>query len=100
MADLSVITSEGSQRISEAIEKLYMMNDSIGELVENINMKDSMIATLEGNIRRSLDDLGDEDINIEVRGGAVFISISDKLLYTSGSANLLPQGEIVMEKLQ
>ena len=99
MADLSVITSEGSQRISSAIEKLYMMNDSIGQLVDNINMKDSMIASLEGNIRRSLENVSDEDINIEVRGGAVFISISDKLLYTSGSANLLPQGETVMEKI-
>ncbi len=99
MADLAVITNEGSKRISQAIEQLYMMNDSIGTLVESINMKDSMIASLEGNIRRSLDDLGDEDINVEVRGGAVFISISDKLLYTSGSSNLLPQGEKVMEKI-
>ena len=51
------------------------------------------------NLRNSLIDFNDDDIDIEVRGSAVYVSISDKLLFNTGSSSVLPRASSVLEKV-
>ena len=51
------------------------------------------------NLKRSLSNINDEDILVEVRGGFVHVSISDKLLFKSGSSSISENAEIVLAKI-
>jgi chemotaxis protein MotB len=50
-------------------------------------------------LKRSLADINDEDVTVEVKKGVVYISISDKMLFQSGSAMINPKAEVVLEKV-
>jgi len=51
------------------------------------------------NLRQSLEDINDGDIDIEVRGEVVYVSISDKMLFKSASARLNTSAESVLAKV-
>ncbi len=51
------------------------------------------------NLKRSLADVKDEDVNIEVKKGVVYISLSDKMLFRSGSYRINAQAESVLGKI-
>ena len=51
------------------------------------------------NLKRSLLDINDEDVQVEVRGGMVHVSISDKLLFQSGSSKISNAAYEVLGKI-
>jgi chemotaxis protein MotB len=51
------------------------------------------------NLKRSLVDINDDDVQIEVKKGVVYISLSDKMLYKSGSAEINPKAHAVLGKI-
>ena len=61
--------------------------------------KDSINLALVMNLKRSLDNFDDEDIAIEVKKGVVYVSISDKMLFKSGSYKISNQAEEVIGKI-
>lgn len=60
--------------------------------------KDSVSLALVMNLKKSLQDFNDKDVNIEVRQGVVYISLSDNLLFKTASATINPKAEVVLEK--
>jgi chemotaxis protein MotB len=51
------------------------------------------------NLKRSLADVNDEDVTVEVKKGVVYISLSDKMLFKSGSADISTMAEGVLSKI-
>lgn len=99
MADLSVISKEGAESIKKSLESINVQTKYIQELTTSIQAKDSLNLALVMNLKRSLSDINDEDIQVEVRGGVVYVSIADKLLFRSGSAEISPRAETVLGKV-
>ena len=99
MEDLSVISKEGATSIRESLQCISGQTSRINELNRSIQRKDSMALALVMNLKRSLDNINDEDVQVEVRGGKVHVSISDNLLFSSGSARLNPASERVLDKV-
>jgi chemotaxis protein MotB len=99
MADLSVISKEGSESIKESLQTLSQQYGFIQNLTEKMQTKDSMNMALVMNLKQSLTDINDEDVQIEIREGVVHVSISDKLLFSSGSARLSQSAARVLQKL-
>jgi len=99
LSDLSVISKAGAESIKQSLESLNERNEYIRELTSSIAAKDSINLALVMNLKRSLDDINDEDINIEVIKGVVYISISDKMLFKSGSATINTSAETVLGKI-
>lgn len=99
MEDLSVISKEGATSIRESLESISGQTSYIQELNRSIARKDSMNMALVMNLKRSLNDINDTDVQVEVRGGKVHVSISDKLLFASGSARLNPAATAVLDKV-
>ena len=99
MEDLSVISKEGATSIRESLQSISGQTSYITELNRSIQRKDSLNLALVMNLKRSLDDVADEDVQVEVRGGKVHVSISDKLLFASGSARLNSAALRVLEKV-
>ncbi len=99
MEDLSVISKEGATSIRESLQSLSGQTSYINELNRSIQRKDSINLALVTNLKRSLDNLNDEDVKVEVRGGKVHVSISDKMLFASGSSQLSGASSNVLDKV-
>lgn len=99
LSDLSVVSKSGAESIQKSLEALNEQNKYIKDLTSSMQRKDSLNLVLVLNLKRSLDDFDDEDINIEVKKGVVYISISDKMLFRSGSYRISDRAKIVIGKI-
>ena len=99
LSDLSVVSKSGAESIKKSLEALNEQNKYIKDLTSSIQRKDSINLVLVMNLKRSLDNFEDEDINIEVKKGVVYVSISDKMLFRSGSYNISNRAEEVIGKI-
>jgi chemotaxis protein MotB len=61
--------------------------------------KDSLNMALVMNLKGAIGNLDDQDINIKVDKGVVYIDISDKLLFTSGKYQVTDQAKTVLGKV-
>lgn len=99
MEDLSVISKEGATSIRESLQSISGQTSYITELNRSIARKDSVNMALVMNLKRSLDNINDDDVEVEVRGGKVHVSISDNLLFSSGSSRVNAAATRVLEKV-
>ncbi|MEM6396223.1 MAG: OmpA family protein [Bacteroidota bacterium] len=99
MEDLSVISTEGATSIRESLESINSQTGYIQEMGRALDRKDSLNLSLVMNLKRSLDDISDDDVQVDVRGGKVHVSISDQLLFGSGSARINARAEEVLGKV-
>ena len=99
LSDLSVVSKFGAESIKKSLEALNEQNKYIKDLTSSMQRKDSINLALVMNLKRSLDDFDDEDINIEVKKGVVYVSISDKMLFKSGSYTINEAAKEVIGKI-
>jgi len=99
LSDLSVITQTDAKSIQNSLESMNRQNDYIQNLTHKIHEKDSINLTLVTNLKRSLLDFDDEDIQVQVKGSAVYVSIADKMLFRSGSTSLSKEAGAVLMKV-
>ncbi|MCB0686295.1 MAG: OmpA family protein [Saprospiraceae bacterium] len=99
LSDLSVINKAGAESINKSLESINQQYSFIENLTSKIQEKDSINLALVMNIKRSLADVNDSDVQVEVKGGVVYVSISDKMLFRSGSSTLTSQAQGVLGKL-
>ncbi|MCM4173903.1 hypothetical protein DHD32_20750 [Arenibacter sp. TNZ] len=99
LSDLSVVSKSGAESIKKSLEALNEQNKYIKDLTSTMQRKDSINLVLVMNLKRSLNNFEDEDINIEVKKGVVYVSISDKMLFRSGSYNVSNRAEEVIGKI-
>ncbi len=99
LSDLSVINKTGAESINKSLESINQQYSFIENLTTKIQEKDSINLALVMNLKRSLSDVNDKDVQVEVRGGVVYVSISDKMLFRSGSAALTTSAMDVLGKL-
>ncbi len=99
LSDLSVVSVAGAESIKASLETMNRQNAYIQDLNSSIQRKDSINMALVMTLKRSLSDINDEDIQIEVKDGVVYISLSDKLLFKSGSAVINARAEEVLGKI-
>ncbi len=99
LSDLSVINQTEAKSIQSSLESLGKQNEYIQNLTTKIHEKDSINFALVNNLKRSLVDIADEDIQIEVRGSAVYVSIADQLLFQSASAQISRKATVILQKV-
>lgn len=99
LSDLSVVSVAGAESIKASLETMNRQNAYIQDLNTSMQRKDSINMALMNKLKRSLANINDEDIQIEVKDGVVFISLSDKLLFKSGSAVINTRAEEVLSKI-
>lgn len=99
MADLSIVSKAGAESINESLKSLSQQYDFIQDLTTKMQSKDSLNLALVMNLKRSLMDINDDDVQVEVRGGLVHVSISDKLLFASGSTDISSRADEVLGKI-
>lgn len=99
LADLSIVSKTGAESIQKSLEALNQQNKYIQDLTTSMQRKDSLNLVLVMNLKRSLADFDDDDVTVEVKKGVVYISLSDKMLFRSGSAEINPRAVDVLGKI-
>jgi chemotaxis protein MotB len=99
LSDLSVVSKTGAESIKKSLEALNEQSRYIKDLNSSVQRKDSLNLALVMNLKRSLSDVNDEDVTVEVKKGVVYISISDKMLFRTGSYDINSKAEIVLGKI-
>src|SRR5688500_707283 len=99
LKDLSVISSSQAESIKKSLENIGSKDIYIQDLQKAISRKDSLNMALVMNLKSALNDINDTDIEIKVEKSAVFISISDKLLFKSGSYDVNDRAMTVLGKV-
>ena len=89
-------SNQGSMNISKLVDEINSSNKYIQQLVNTKNKNDSLNLVLTNNLTRSLSREEMRDVEVQVLKGVVYISLSDNMLYQSGSYSISDQaGEIL-----
>lgn len=99
LEDLSVITSAQAESIKKSLENIGAKDAYIQTLQQQMARKDSLNMVLVMNLKGAVGNLDDQDINIKVDKGVVYIDISDKLLFKSGKYEVTDQAKTVLGKV-
>ena len=96
LATLSVKEAENLERSLESIKEKDL---KIQRMQDAITKKDSVTLALVTSLKGALGNINDEDIQINVEKGVVYVSISDKLLFASGKYNVTERAKEVLGKV-
>lgn len=96
---LSVVNKSGAESIKMSLSAISQQSQYIKDLTQSMQYKDSVNLALALNLKKTLSDFNDSDVNIEVKKGVVYISLSDKMLFKSGSAKINASAENVLAKI-
>ncbi|GAB5473737.1 MAG: OmpA family protein [Maribacter sp.] len=99
MGNLTTLTTKGAENLEKSLESLQEKDLTIRKLNDAITRRDSVNLSLVQSLKGVLGNLDDEDIEISVEKGVVFVSISDKLLFSSGSYNVTSKAKNVLGKV-
>lgn len=99
LKDLSVISGSQAESIKKSLENIGMKDAYIKDLQSAIAKKDSLNMALVMNLKGAIGNMDDKDINIKVDKGVVYIDISDKLLFKSGSYDITDRAKEVLGKV-
>ncbi len=99
LKDLSVISGTQAESIKKSLDNIGVKDAYIKDLQSAINRKDSLNMALVINLKSAIGNIADQDINVKVDKGVVYVDISDKLLFKSGKYEVTPQAQEVLGKV-
>jgi len=98
--NLTMLSQSASSNIKDVISQLSEKDKYINGIRGAMSRKDSVNLALAVNLKSALaDGIQDEDIIIDVEKTVVYITISDKLLFTSGSSNISSKAKSLLAKV-
>ncbi|WP_188405249.1 OmpA/MotB family protein [Psychroflexus salis] len=97
--EMATISKKGAENLQKSLESMQEKDLQIKTMRDAINKKDSVTLALVTSLKGALDNVNDEDIEISVEKGVVFVSISDKLLFGSGQYTVTKEARKVLEKV-
>ncbi|ETZ20772.1 MULTISPECIES: OmpA family protein [Pedobacter] len=92
-------TSQGNVNISKLVDEINASNKYIQHLVNTKNKSDSLNLVLTNNLTRSLSREEMRDVDVKVLKGVVYISLSDNMLYKSGSYEISDKAGETLSKI-
>lgn len=90
---------QGNINISKLVDEINASNRYIQHLVNTKNKSDSLNLVLTNNLTRSLSREEMNDVDVQVLKGVVYISLSDNMLYKSGSYEVSNQAAQTLSKI-
>lgn len=86
-------------KLDQKDKALALRAQRLQALEERLNQQQQIVDNLRKTVEDALVNIDDEDLSVEVKNGKVYVSLSDKLLFPSGSAKLNKEGEDAIGKL-
>ncbi|MBO5613017.1 MAG: OmpA family protein [Prevotella sp.] len=92
-------SSSNNVNIAKLVDQIDESNKYIRHLVEVKSKSDSLNLVLTNNLTRSLSKEDLKDVDIQVLKGVVYISLSDNMLYKSGSYEISDAADATLSKI-
>jgi len=99
LKDLSVVTSSQAESIKKSLDNIGAKDNYIQTIQSAAARKDSLNMTLVMNLKGAMANMQDDDVQIQVEKGIVMISLSDKMLFKSGSYDISESASNVLGKV-
>ena len=99
LGNITTLSKKGAENLERSLESMQEKDLVIGRLRDAVTRKDSVMLALVTSLKGVLGNMDDQDIEINVEKGVVFISISDKLLFRSGSYTVTDKAKAVLGKV-
>lgn len=96
--DMTILTTKGAQNLEKSLESLKEKDLKISRLQDALTKKDSVTLALVTSLKKEVG-LNDEDIEINVEKSVVFISLSDKMLFKTGSYSITQRAKEILGKV-
>jgi len=98
MGEMATLTRKEAENLEKSLENIQEKDLRIKSLSEALTRKDSVTIALVTSLKGAVG-MNDEDIEINVEKGVVFVSISDKFLFKSGSYDINSRAKEVLAKV-
>lgn len=85
--------------LSQKMNELNERERTINELQDMINAQNEKVQNLLSSVKDALLGFGSDELSITEKDGKVYVAMSDKLLFESGSARLDKRGKEALAKL-
>jgi chemotaxis protein MotB len=100
VGSLTVLSQSANDNIKETLQQLEKKDKYIHLLAAAKTKADSINLALAVNLKGVLSEgISDKDVEVKVDKTVVFVNLSDKMLYQSGSANITPKANEVLGKI-
>ena len=99
IGNLTTLSQKGAENLEISLESMKEKDVRIQRMQDAVTKKDSVTLALVTSLKGVLGNLSDDDIQINVEKGVVYVSISDKLLFRSGSYTVTKQAKDVLGKV-
>ena len=99
IGNLTTLSKKGAENLEMSLESMKEKDVRIQKMQDAVTKKDSVTLALVTSLKGVLGNLSDEDIEINVEKGVVYVSISDKLLFRSGSYTVTSRAKEVLGKV-
>ncbi|MDF2456095.1 MAG: ompA [Cytophagaceae bacterium] len=99
LSKLSKDLSERELKINTLENDLHERERRVRELEQVLARKDSAVNAIKDKLTKSLLGFKDKDITVKVKDGKVYVSLSEQLLFKSGSIKVDEKGVEALKKL-
>tara|TARA_B100000953_G_scaffold202049_1_gene166446 strand:+ start:2706 stop:3563 length:858 start_codon:yes stop_codon:yes gene_type:complete len=99
MGNLTTLSQKGAENLEKSLESMKEKDLTINTMRDAVTRRDSVTLALVTSLKGTFIDISDKDIEVNVEKGVVFISISDKLLFNSGSYVVSERAKEVLGKV-
>ena len=99
IGNLTTLSQKGAENLEMSLESMKEKDMRIQTMQEAVTKKDSVTLALVTSLKGVLGNISDDDIEINVEKGVVYVSISDKLLFRSGSYAVTQKAKEVLGKV-
>ena len=99
VGDLTAMSATNAQNMEKTLESINEKELSITRLQDAMNRKDSVTFALVTSLKGALGDMNDEDVQISVEKGVVYVNLSDKLMFRPGSDYVSKDAKNVLGKV-
>ncbi|MEO8590012.1 MAG: OmpA family protein [Flavobacteriales bacterium] len=99
VGQMATLSHQESANLERSLEQIREQDLRIRSLHDALSKKDSVTLALVVSLKSSLGNLNDTDVVVNVEKSVVFISLSDKMLFSSGSSQLSQRARDVLAKV-
>lgn len=91
LSDMSVMSESEVKQFRAALEKINGMPEGA--------RNEALTKALTENLTKSLGGVASKDVQVTTKGGTVFISLSDKVLYNAGRSALSKEAKMLLDEI-
>jgi chemotaxis protein MotB len=87
------------QKVNDLTTSLKDREQKLAELERAMNEQQKVLDNLKNEVNAALKGFSNSDLSVNIKNGKVYVSMSDKLLFATGSTKVNPSGKKAIDQL-